>query len=197
MSDGLFLALYLTIMPRVDRDGWWTQEGGGFDNHENRWNVTATAGYRFGRARVMLADMGKFSNFLAFTPDDANYDANNANGCSGECLPTVWGYNVQRSQLLGIVGDYGESFALRVGAGIKRDEWEHYRHDSSDGQQSKTFSMVLKQTEYNLASVLGVAYRFRGATVVAQYIRNGYRIRQDGYVCCPPSKEAWQVGVER
>jgi len=87
-------------------------------------------------------------------------------------------------------------FALIYGAGLKRTTWQHIRHESSDGDRAKKFSWAFEQTEYGIATILGGAYSVGSVDVVAQWIADAYRFEQRGYICCPPPKDVFQIGVE-
>lgn len=195
----LWFGIYASLMQRVDRDGFWTQERGGFANHENDYSISALISYEWRAGSLIVADLGRFSQFIAFTRDDANYDANSATGCAGECLPTTWGYNYQSAQLAAFARSYSfdDGFFLRIGGGVKRTTWTHVRHESADGSQSKTFSDRFTQTEYSLAPIAGAGYSFGDWRIVGQWIGEAYRFRSAGYVCCPPSRDVYQIGVEK
>jgi hypothetical protein len=185
-------------MQRVQRDGWWTHEGGGYDNHENPYSVSLSIGYRLGHARISYRDLGRYSQSVAFGPDDENYDASSPTGCVGDCPPTTWGYNYQEAQIIDATYRVTRGGAsLIYGAGLKRTRWQHLRHNSSDGDYSKKFSDSIDQTEYGISTIIGAAYSFGEFDMIAQWIKDAYRFRQEGYLCCPPSKDVWQIGIER
>lgn len=197
MLEPITLGLYLSFAQRVQRDGWWTHEGGGFDNHENPYSVSVSVGYRIGKVRVSVRDLGRFTQYLAFTADDANYSAASPNGCVGECRPTTWGYNYQSAQMIDATSRVSRGpFSVIYGAGLKRTTWQHVRHESGDGDRAKKFSWAFEQTEYGIATILGGAYSVGGVDVVAQWIADAHRFEQRGYICCPPSKDVYQIGIE-
>ncbi len=188
----LLIGIYLSFMPRDQRDGWWRQRH--FSNHENNYSAAVSILYRFDHSQIIVADLGRFSQFLAFTRDDANYNRDSESGCNGDCLPTTWGYNYQSAQLAAYLKDRGW---FRFGAGIKRTTWTHVRHESEDGDYVKSFSYKFTQTEYSVAPVLGVAYPAGGWRIVGQWVGDMYRVRSGDYICCPPSRDSFQIGFEK
>lgn len=198
MMDAITLGLYLTLMQRVARDNWWTQEGGGFQNHENPWSIGATIGYKIGATSINVHSLGKYSQVLAFTRDDANYNASMTNGCNGDCLPTTWGYNHQRDEMVSVSREWSsDKFVAIAGAGLKRTTWTHIRHESEDGDYAKRFTWRFTQTHYSVAPVLGVGYVTGSWMAVAQWIGEAYRIEQDGFICCAPARDVYQIGITK
>jgi hypothetical protein len=175
------------MLPRLDRDNWWSQERGGFESKEHTRGATIAVGVERDNWQYKFGYTSGYSQFVAFTRDDGNYNSDNANGCNGECLPTTWGYNRQ-TEIAATAIRYFDWFG--VGADIVRVDWTHARHESEDGDYSKRITRTYKTVDYELRGRVSLKY----GPVFLEYSRAAWTIARDG-VCCPPARESFSIGL--
>lgn len=183
----IILYAALTYMPRHDKLGWWSQAPGGFESVEHGRANTVGVGIKSNSNELRVSHTSAYSQFVAYTRDDANYDTAQSNGCRGECLPTTWGYNRQTNTALSALRRAG-NFGL--GADLARVDWRHVRHFSEDGDYSRRFTERYHTVDYTL----GVRFLYRYGPLEFGYARDILLLSRSG-VCCPPSKQSFSIGV--
>lgn len=181
----VLLHAHLSYFPRQEGDNWWSQERGGFESVEHDWGSTVAGGVLVRQTEYRIGYPSGYSQAVAFTRDDSNYNSRNANGCNGDCLPTTWGYNRQDAVTISAIRyfDY-----VGIGLDLERVDWRHVRYEPESGDYAKRFTRKYHTIDY----VAGLRVAFVWRWFELEYTRQVYLIDREG-VCCPPS--SWTVSV--